>query len=1049
MKNKYIILLLQLCFFAVPAFSQTITVTGIVSDDQGPLEGVSIVEKAHPQNGTTTNVEGKYSITVQRSNSVLVVSATGYLSAEQPVNGKNNIDIVLETDTKGLEEIVVVGYGRQKKVNVTGAVSTISRADIMQTPSASIQNALTGKLTGFFSQQRGGQPGRDGAQFFVRGVSTFASDQSPLILVDDIESTYEDFSNIDPNEVENISILKDAATTAVYGIKGANGVVLVTTRRGKQGSAKINLRTEYGIQKPVNTPKLLDAATTAELFNEALKNDAIMTGGTYTPKFSERDIQLYRDGTDPYGHPNINWYDQLIRKSTPMTTNNLDISGGTERVKYFLSLGYLNQQGLLKPINAEGDINNNYNFDRYNFRSNLDISATKSLNIRLDISGNNTVLNAPRFQGNSGSGETAVFYEIYHFESLQPFVYPIYNPDGTFGAANSSMYPPNSPNIIGRIYYGGYTRQLQNLLNGAISATQKLDAVLPGLELRALVSVVNGNTATRTILRNEFPSYFYNSETGVYTPFNANIYRVSPFSQTYNSGSPRRQTTIQANLSYNGQFGKHNINSLLLFSQNSKMRATSGEGSEYSSYIPVNLRGYTGRLAYNYANKYMLEFNGAYNGSTVFDKEHRWDFFPAYSFGWNINEENFFKNSVKFINQLKLRGSLGTVGSDNIPDGAKNAYQESYVLNTGSYSFGETHNAAGSIVPGSLGNNDVRWEKERKANIGLEFAVLKSRLTGTVDVFSNLRYDILTTRNTIPFYFGIPVATLPLENIGKVSNKGYEVELAYKARLSKNTRLNVRGTYTYAKNRIEEIDEVPPKYPWRRQTGQPIGSQTQWIWDGFYSVEEANDPNVPKYTGASTTVPGFLKYRDLNGDGVISDDDKGYFGNPNLPTTVLGLNTNITYKNFSFTIFLQSALDYDVQIGFRLSSPFMANLQEIHLKRWTPETAATAEFPALVTNFVGTYNSSGQNSDFWAISGNYLRIRSAELSYKLPDHFTKKIGLNGVRVYANGYNLYTWSKTYNRYGLDPEVARGGNSPNYQGPYPQMAIYNLGLNISIR
>lgn len=1028
---------------------------GLISGKIKDIEGVPIVGATVSIKGTevatSTKEDGSFILYTNLKDFALEVSSIGYETVVHHYNTNTHYPLVilLKKVIWSMESVVVVGYGKQSKIDVTSAVSSVRREEIMQSPSASIQNLLTGRLTGFFSQQRGGQPGRDGAQFFVRGVSTFNGDQSPLILVDDIESTYADFSNIDPNEVESISILKDAAATAVYGVKGANGVILVTTRRGKEGKPKINFRTEYGIQMPTHVPKLLDAAATAMLYNEAQHNDTILLGGAYTPLFSDRDIELYRNGQDPYGHPNIDWYHTLIRNYAPLATNRLDISGGTKGVQYFVTVGYLRQGGLLKHIQAEGDVNNNYRFDRYNFRSNLDIKATSSLSFRMDISGNNTVLNAPKFMGQSGSGETAVFYEIYNFESLKPFSYPIYNPDGSFGYANPNLLPPagQSNNIMGRIYYGGYTREHQNLINGSISGTQRLSAWIPGLELRALLSVVNSNTSTRSINRDDFPSYYYNSETGVYTPRNTNVYRVSPYSYTYNAGSPRWQTTIQTHLSYNQSFGKHNISGLLLYNQNSKSLAINNVDSSTSSYIPIKFRGYTSRISYNYKNRYLTEFNGSYNGSTRFDKNHRWGFFPAVSIGWNMGDENLIRHHVHFINLLKLRASYGIVGSDDIGS-ARNAYQESYTVSSGAYSFGTTHNAFNAVRLGTLGNTNVTWEKERKTNIGLDFSLFKNRISGSVDVFSNLRYDILSERNTIPFYFGVAAANLPPENIGKVRNKGFEIELNYHTKMSNDISVNVKGTYSYAKNTILEMDEVPALYPWKQQTNQSIGMVQQWIWDGFYNEQEAKDPSVPKYTGSTITVPGFLKYRDINGDGVINDDDKGYFGKPNLPTTVIGLNTGIVYKRLSLTVFLQSALDYDVQIGYSLVAPFKGNLQAIHLERWTPQTATTAKFPALVTNFHGTYMSPGNASDFWAISGNYLRIKSIELSYKLPEQVLKRVGLKNATVYLNGYNLKTWSKTFQRFQLDPEVARGGDESDYRGVYPQEAIYNFGINIAI-
>lgn len=1044
MKNIYsIFLLMFLMGGSIEALSQTRVITGVIKDADGPLVGVSIVEKGVPANGTSSDVEGRFRMTMRGRGNVVSVSAVGYISKDITVNSTQNISVTMALDSKGLEEVVVVGYGNQKKATVTGAISTITRNDITKTPSASIQNALTGKLPGFYSQQRGGQPGRDGADFFVRGVSTFNGNQSPLILVDDIEFSYADFATIDPNEVQSLSILKDAATTAVYGIKGANGVVLVTTRRGQAGTPRMNLRTEFGLQVPTHVPKFLDAASTAILRNEALKNEVL------PPQFTEKDIEQYRDGSDPFGHPNVDWYNTLFKKTAPMSTTNLDLSGGTENVRYFVSLGYLTQAGMMRSVKSEANINNNYDYDRYNFRANLDVKATKSLSFKLDFSGNNSVINTPEFSGASGSGETAAFYEVFNYESLNPYIYTLYNPDGSFGYTNPNATQPSGGvnNIIGRLTYGGYTRQRRNLMNLNVSGIQKLDVITKGLEARVTVSTANSTSASRSLNRTNFPSFYYDPVANTYTPRNATIFRIDPWSLTYASGTPRRQSTIQGSVSYKRSFGSHNVNALVLYNRNTKVQNPGGAQVNIEPYVPVNFLGYTTRVGYDFNNKYIIEFDGSYNGTTAFDESHRYGFFPAVSAGWNVAEENFIKDNVTFLTLFKIRGSYGTVGSDDLGD-FSNTYISSY-NRTGAYSFGITHNNSATIVPGVVGNPDVTWEKELKTNIGVDFAIKGGKISGTVDVFKNRRYDILAKRQTITSYLGIANSSLPPQNLGIVSNQGYEFELAFNGKIGKDLSFNLKGNYSFAKNKILEIDEVPPAYEYKRQTGQSIGSVQQWIWDGYYSVEEAADPKVPKYIGSTTTTPGFLKYRDMNADGVITTDDQGYFGNPNLPTTTIGLNTGINYKRVSLNILLQSSLDYDVQVGYQFTAPFKANLQQIHLQRWTPETAATAQFPALVTNFHGTYMSPGSNSSYWAISGNFLRIRSVEMSYRIPEKLVKKIGMQGVRVYANGYNLASWSKVFSRYGVDPEIARSSSSSTTDGTYPQQAIFNLGLNVALK
>jgi TonB-linked SusC/RagA family outer membrane protein len=776
------------------------------------------------------------------------------------------------------------------------------------------------------------------------------------------------------------------------------------------------------------------------LRNEALKNEGL------PPQFTDKDIELYRNGSDPYGHPNIDWYNTLFKKTAPMSTYNFDLSGGTDNVKYFVSLGYLTQQGMMRNVKASEIINNNYDYDRYNFRSNIDIKATRSLSFKLDFSGNNTVTNSPEFSGASGSGETAAFYEVFNYESLNPYIYNIYNPDGSFGYTSPNATQPsgNVNNIIGRLQYGGYTRQRRNLLNLNVSGIQKLDAITKGLEARITASIANSNSSERSLNRTNFPSFYYNPVNDTYTPRNSNIFRIDPFALTYAGGTPRRQTTIQASINYNRIFGDHSFNGLLLYNQNTKVQNFNQGNQE--PYIPVNFLGYTSRVGYNFKNKYIVEFNGSYNGTTAFEKSRRFGFFYAVSAGWNLAEEEFFQNGLPALTLFKIRGSYGTVGSDDVGN-FSNTYISSYDR-AANYSFGITSNNSATIIPGVIGNPNVTWEKEMKSNIGVDFALKGGKFSGTVDLFNNRRYDILANRRTITSYLGIATSSLPPQNLGIVRNKGFEFEIVYNGNIGKDFSFNIKGNYSYAKNTILEIDEVPPTYEYRRQTGQSIGSVQQWIWEGYYSEEEVKDPKVPKYIG-STTLPGFLKYRDMNGDGVITTDDQGYFGKPNLPNTTIGLNTGFTFKRVSLNILLQSALNSDVQVGYQFTAPFKANLQAIHLKRWTPETAATAEFPALVTNFHGTYMSPGSNSSYWAVNGNYLRLRSIELSYRIPEKLVKKIGFKGLRVYANGYNLASWSKTFERFGVDPEIARSSSASGTDATYPQQAIFNAGMNISLK
>jgi len=1024
-------------------------ISGVVKDGNEPVIGATVLEKGIPTNGTATDLQGRFTVTLTGTSNTLVVSSIGYVTKEINVANTASVTVQLLTDTKALEEVVVVGYGTQTKSTVTGAVSAISRNEIRQTPSASLQNTLTGKVTGFVSQQRGGQPGADAAQFFIRGVSTFnGDDQTPLILVDDIEYSYTQFSRIDPNEVETITILKDAATTAIYGIKGANGVILVTTRRGKTGPPKVSFRTELGIQKPTHVPNFLDAYQTALLRNEAIANTNKINNENRAPEFTTEDLEHFQNGTDPYGHPNVDWYDVLFKTSAPMNTNNLDISGGTEKVKYFLSAGFLNQGGMMRDFTEGNDVNGSFNYKRYNFRSNIDIQATKSLAFKLDVTGNFGQKNAPKV-GSGGPADLATFREVFNWESLSPSAYPIYNPDGSYGTANPNSPQAGTNNIVGRLRYGGYNLARENYLNFNFTTIKKLDEITKGLSARASISASNENTSNRTMSRSNFPSFYYNATDDTYTPRDINVYRVMPWALVYDQGDPVRQTNIQANLAYTRSFGVHNINGLLLFNQTTKLRAfrpNRGE-DESSNYIPDNFRGFTTRIGYNFKEKYLVEVSGAYNGSDRF-LDH-YGLFPAVSLGWNLAEESFLRN-VEFINNFKLRGSYGIVGSDNTGR-FKYVYNSQYDQRAG-ISFGDTHNGFTGAYEELLPNTEVTWEKERKANLGLDFSFFNGKLSGTAEYFDNFRYDILAERNTIPSYFGIVRSTLPPVNLGEVSNKGYEAELTHRGEIGK-VGYNIRGNISVAKNKIVFMDEAPVLYPWTQQTGNSIGAVRQHIWDGFYTQEEVDIINEERAAGQALTIAappgnigaGYLKYRDLNGDGNINLDDRGYFGKSNIPQTNLGLGFGFNYKGLSFNALFQSARDFDIRPFHSLIEPWKANLKDFHLKRWTPETAETAEFPVLITDFVGSYMTPDQASDFWSIRGNYIRLRSIELGYEIPQILVSRVGLGSARIYANGYNLLSWSKTFDRYGYDPEVISNLDG----GIYPQQAIYNIGINVSFK
>lgn len=1035
----------MLTLAGVEAVAQQIT--GTVSDSTGStIVGANVVEKGVTGNGTTTNASGRFTITLRGTSRTVVVSNVGYDVQEVRVGGGSNVSVVLQSTAGTLSDIVVVGYGRQRKVTNTGAVSTVGGAELRSNPSASLQNTLAGRVTGFFSQQTSGQPGADGATFFIRGVSSYnVGSNTPLIVIDDIESTLDQFARIDPNEVESITILKDASTTAVYGVRGANGVVIVTTRRGKIGTPTISFRGETSLQQPTIFPEFLGAYDAALLYNQGRKNDGQL------PFFTDADLTAYRDGTDPYGHPNINWRDVLFKKFSRQYRGNFDITGGTEKVRYFISAGYLFQDGMVKDFGNELGINNNFYNQRYNYRSNLDIKVTRTTDVRFDLNGAVSTINNP--QVGSPFGYNDLFYDYSSIWTLAPWAYPLYNPDGSLGYSNWARSPGTGGasydvnNVIGRLKYGGYFRRFENNLNLLSQVTQKLDFITRGLSAKGNVSYnsIYGNPSV-SMSGGEFPSFIYDPANGSYTPRNSNVYRVRRLIRGAGNGSTARIVTSQLSLNYDRTFSGHHVYGLALLLQRSDTR---GNGNAVYNFIPSNFKSYVGRVGYDYRQKYLVEFNGAYNGSDRFSAANRFGFFPAVSAGWNVSEEAFFKNNVKFINRLKLRGSYGLVGNDNLGSFTY-FYQQTYGTGGNQVFFGNPNANTGSgIYEGTLGNLNVSWEKERKMDLGLELSLFNNKLSTTVEYFKNNRYDILTDRSgrsdsrfgSVSLVFG---QTLPPVNLGKVDNQGVEVEMNYAGTAGKAFSYSVRGTYSRSKNKIVFADEPSYRYDYQAYTGHPINTQRVYTFIGFY--QNADDIAKSAKPAGLTVRPGDLKYADLNGDNIIDGFDAKVQGDPNIPNTVAGLNLSLRYKGFNIGIFFQGSFNFNVRAQAEAIQPFAGNFREVHKQAWTPDIGNAAKFP-LISFIPGISDSRAYPSTFWLLPGDFVRIKTAEIGYALPQKWVSRLRMKDIRLYSNGFNLATWTKLSKLYQIDPEIGQGstGSSGTDRVAYPPQRIFNFGLS----
>ncbi len=1044
MKHLLFILLLALGARTHAALAQGRVVQGTVRDLQGAVPGVAVYEKDLTSNGTTTDVEGRYTLSLKGKSGVLIFRSVNYKLSEVQVGSRSTVNVTLESTDQSLDEVTVVGFGEQKKITQTGAVSQVSGKDIRENPSASLQNSLVGRLPGFFSQQSSGQPGADGAQFFIRGVSSFNGNNQPLIIVDDIQYSYDQFQRLDPNEIESLSILKDAATTAIYGVRGANGVVVITTRRGKDGPPQITARVEGSLQQPTKLTKYLDAYQSASLYTQAQLNDGV------TPRFTPADLQKFQDGSDPYGHPNVNWREVLFKKFSQQYRANIDMSGGSARAKYFVSVGYLFQNGMLKDFSSDQNVNNNYYQKRYNYRSNLDLSIAKGLNMRLDLYGNFAEVNIP----NVGSpfNYNDIFYDYSSFLTLAPFAYPIYNPNGTYGystwqVSNASY---NNNNVVGRLANYGYSRRNENNINAIFSPSFDLGVLSPalkGLSAKGTLAYTSNYAYARGNTRDTFASFIYDSskpgdDPTAYTPRDPNVFRTRRFFLQYTPSSTARTLNLQAIINYDRTFGKHHVSGLALYNRTSNTAvspSTDAAVRAIYNFIPANFLGYSFRAGYDYDNRYLFQFNAGLNGSDRFSSSNRYGFFPAVSAGWNIAEEAFFKRAVPLVSQLKIRGSYGLVGNDALGSGFTYYYQQNYVTSNGvsQPNFGTNSTPVTGIAEGTLANNNVTWEKEKKLDLGLEIGLFNQGLTASADYFNNDRYDILTVRGTVADIFG---QGLPPVNLGRVNNRGVEVALGYQSPLSRNFSWFVRGNYSLAKNKILFRDEAPSRYTYQNFTGKSIGQQLVYESIGFYSQADITDSDVAK--PANGAKPGDLKYKDLNGDGIINAFDRAVTGFPSLPNTTYGLSTGVRYKGFSVSVLFQGAANFNVAAASEAIRAFSANLTEVHTQAWTPELGDNAQYPRLTLS-PGISDPLSNPSTFWQISGNYIRLKNAQINYDLPSDFLRRIGIPSARVYANGTNLLTWTAADRLYDFDPEI-----SLNTQRTiYPPQRIYNLGLSVT--
>lgn len=1006
-------------FVTIGVFAQSRTITGTVKDEAGlPIVGATILELG-TTNGTITDFDGNFKINV--NGAVISVGFIGYLTQDIDVSTTSNIDVVLLEDAVELDAVVVVGYGAQKKESVVGAISQVSSEDLLSSPAANVTQALTGKLPGVITTQASGAPGSDDATINIRGRATFAGSGEPLVLVDGIERP---FSQIAPDDIETISVLKDASATAVYGVRGANGVLLVTTKRGKDQKPEVNVTANFQTQSPTREDSYLNSYESVQLLEEALSNDGLPS------QFSSNDIEMYRksangelSGVESLLYPNVDWYDEVLENSAPAQRYNVSVRGGTKRMRYYVSGEIYNQKGLIKELSEDPYDNTSCpSYRRFAFRANMDLFLTKDLTFSVNF--------GTRFENRRGANtdESGIFYELNHTPGwLFPVKYVVKNGDEDMVLYGGSSQYQN--NIVALLAKGGYYKSTNTINETNFIVDYDLDWLTEGLSVRGMMSF-DYDSYYKSRYHRSFATYELNDRDNylskdAYNKFNAD----GELSHSNDSPYTEWKLYMEGQINYARRFGAHDVTAMALYNQNDR---------RYKADLAYRYQGIVGRATYGYDDRYLAEVNIGYNGSENFAEGKRFGFFPAFSAGWRISQEEFMQN-LSWLTNLKLRGSYGQVGNDGYyVNGVRQRflYEEKWSQINNDYYFGSTGQPG--IYEAQYPNSDVTWERAHKYNLGLEFGIFDDLITGNLDLFKEEREDILTTYLSRPEWVGVVMAA---GNIGETKNSGYEIELHHRNTIGADFRYNLDFTFSHAKNEIVRMDEPELKTDYRKREGQAIDQYFGLVCDGFITEADVNNSSTPVSTFGTTKV-GDLKYRDMNNDGFIDERDETAIGYSNIPENTYSFGGGMNWKGIGFNILFQGVTKvsryYDAEAQFAFVSG--GKVKEHHLDRWNPnkseaENLASAKYPLLHYDSNGDHNQ--RLNSFFLKNGAYLRLKNIEVSYTLPKAWISRLGMSDCRVYANANNLVTWDKLDDL--CDPE-SNGSNR------YPIMKTMNIGVNI---
>jgi len=992
-----------------------IEIRGTVRDTTGiSLPGVSVLVKNNSKIGTTTDVNGRFILDVPEG-SVLSFSYTGFVTTDVKISGKEVLNIVLSASDSRLDEVVVVGFGTQKKISLVGAQSIVD-VDELKQPVRSLNNSLAGRVPGIISVQRSGEPGKDDASIWIRGISTFENSLSaPLVLVDGVPRS---FSNVDPEDVASFSVLKDASATAVYGVRGANGVILISTKKGSVGKPKISFRYNEGVTSFTKLPKFADGITYMKMSNEAL----VTRGGV--PLYSDAKIEATLNGTDPDLNPNVDWMKKLFNDMGGMRKANLNISGGSDMSQYYVGASYYNETGLYNT-DALSHYDSQVSDKRYNLTANLNIKATKTTQIDLGIQGYLENGNYP------GTATNTIFEQAYY---VTPVLHQPQYSDGKFG--------DNLSNTIGNPYVlltqTGYSSRFKNQLFSNLRVTQGMDFLTKGLSATSMFSF--DARSLSDMARTKRPNTYL--ATG--RDKNGNlIYQTKYVSSsdflTYSpTTSTERTIYIEAAINYNRTFGVHALSGMLNYNQSDLMTGSVGNTTtSFINSLPYRYRGLAGRITYGFKDRYFLEGNFGYNGSENFLPSHRYGFFPSAGLGWLISEEPFFEPLKNLIQFAKLRATHGIVGNSNIT-GRRFAYSALVTTTNNVYTFGKTFDR--SLSGQDIGEYavDVTWETATKSNIGLDLYTLGNALKLQIDLFKDNRKDIFLSRQSLPAYMGL--LKNPLGNVGIIENRGVEGSMNYFKKLN-NWNLQLLANLTYSKNKVIENDQPVAAYPWLEARGQKVGQSFGYIAQGLFE-STAEIAASPVQTG--NVLPGDIKFKDLNGDNKIDAYDKTAIGYGDVPEIVYGFGFSLGYKGLSLSTLFQGVGNMDIWLNGEGVVPFQQGLSRGNLfnnieDRWTVENPNPNAFYPRLGN--GTINENYTQSTWWMQSGRYLRLKNIQLDYGLPKKLVSILGFKNANLFLQAVNVLTFSP-FKLWDVELGNGRGAN-------YPNISTYSIGLNVDFK